>query len=95
MAKRFLAVFGLPLLYMAMLGVVLFALITTLGDDEGLMLIGILNMLVLLIVALVPYLNWVIRRAFAFRGEGALVARDELLMNSILRSGWDVRFGMW
>ena len=78
MAKRFLTVFGLILLYMAVLALILFLAITIAGDDETALLIVMLAALVLSFGAFVPYLNWAIKRAFHFRGEGQPVPLDTL-----------------
>ena len=78
MAKRFLTVFGLILLYMAVLALILFLAITIAGDDETAMLIVMLAALVLSIGAFVPFLNWAIKRAFSFRGEGQPVPLEAL-----------------
>ena len=78
MAKRFLTVFGLILLYMAVLALILFLAITITGDDETAMLIVMLAALVLSIGAFIPFLNWAIKRAFSFRGEGQPVPLEVL-----------------
>ena len=78
MAKRFLTVLGLILLYMAVLALILFLAITIAGDDETAMLIVMLVALVVSFGAFVPYLNWAIKRAFSFHGEGQPVPLEAL-----------------
>jgi hypothetical protein len=78
MAKRFLTALGLILLYMVVLALILFLAITLAGDDETALLIIILAALVVSFGAFVPYLNWAIKRAFTFRGEGQPVPLGEL-----------------
>lgn len=78
MSKRFLMVFGLVLLYMAILALILLLAIGLAGDDGTAMLIVMLAALILSIGAFVPYLNWAIKRAFHFHGEGQPVPLEAL-----------------
>jgi hypothetical protein len=78
MAKRFLTVLGLVLLYMVVLALILFVAITLAGDDMTAMLIIMLVALVVSFGGFVPYLNWAIRRAFRFHGEGQPVPLEAL-----------------
>ena len=78
MAKRFLTVFGLILLYMAVLALLIFVAITIVGDNTSDLLIVILAALVVSFGGFVPYLNWATRRAFTFRGEGQTVPLETL-----------------
>ena len=78
MAKRFLAVFGLMMLYMLVLAAILLIVVSLAQEDERLLLVLILGMLVLSFVALIPYLDWVAKRVFRFRGEGEPVPETAL-----------------
>ena len=78
MVKRFLTVFGLILLYMAVLALLIFVAITTVGNNTSDLLIVILAALVVSFGGFVPYLNWATRRAFTFRGEGQPVPLETL-----------------
>jgi hypothetical protein len=78
MLKRFVAVFGLVLLYMAVLATILLVVFVLAQDDETLMLIAFLVAFVLGIAIFIPYLNWATKRAFRFRGEGEPVPEGEL-----------------
>ena len=78
MAKRFLIALGLILLYMVVLALILFLAITIAGDDTTALMIVILAGLVVSFGAFVPYLNWAIKRAFTFQGEGQPVSLREL-----------------
>ena len=78
MAKRFLTALGLILLYMVVLALILFLAITIAGDDMTALMVVILVGLVVSFGAFVPYLNWAIKRAFTFRGEGQPVSLEEL-----------------
>jgi hypothetical protein len=71
-------VFGLVLLYMAILALILLLAIGLAGDDGTAMLIVMLAALILSIGAFVPYLNWAIKRAFHFHGEGQPVPLEAL-----------------
>ena len=70
MAKRFLTVFGLVLAFMAVLALFLWLAIALFGDNTTAMLIVILVALVVSFGGFVPFLNWAVKRAFTFRGEG-------------------------
>jgi hypothetical protein len=79
MLKRFLAVFGLMLLYMAVLAGILLLVILLVGEEnDTLILISVLVMMVLAIVIMVPYLDQMAKRVFRFRGEGEPVSETEL-----------------
>lgn len=79
MLKRFLTVFGLMLLYMAVLAGILALVILLVGEEnETLILISVLVMMVLAIVIIVPYLDQMAKRVFRFRGEGEPVSETEL-----------------
>jgi hypothetical protein len=70
MVKRFLIAFALILLYMAVWAGLLYGVILLAQEDEGLLLTAILAMMAFLILAFIPYLDQVTKRAFHFRGEG-------------------------
>jgi hypothetical protein len=78
MLKRFLTVFGLMLLFMAVLAVVLLLVILLAGDNDTLILIAVLVMMVLAVVIMVPYLDQVAKRVFRFEGEGEPISEAEL-----------------
>jgi hypothetical protein len=78
MAKRFLTVFGLVIAFMAVLALILWLAILLFGDNESAMLIVILVALVVSIGGFVPFLNWAVRRAFTFHGEGQPVSLEVL-----------------
>jgi hypothetical protein len=78
MLKRFLAVFGLMLLYMLVLAAVLLLAILLAGDNETLILVTVLVMLVLAVVVMIPYLDWAAKRVFRFKGEGEPISGTEL-----------------
>ena len=78
MLRRFLAVFGLILLYMLVLALVMLPVLLLAGDNDTLILITVLVMLVVAVVILVPYLDWVVKRVFYFKGQGEPIAAAEL-----------------
>jgi hypothetical protein len=78
MARRFLTALGLILLFMVVLALILFVAITLAGDNETALLIVMLAALVVSFGGFVPYLNWAIKRAFTFRGEGQPAPLGEL-----------------
>ena len=89
MAKRFLMVFGMVLLFMAVLALILFVAILLAGDNMTAMLIIIVAALVFSIGGFVPYLNWATKRAFAFEGEGEPVPLDTLRAEIQAINGFD------
>ena len=79
MLKRFLTVFGLMLLYMAVLAGILLLVILLVGEEnDTLILITVLVMMVLAVVIMVPYLDQVAKRVFRFEGEGQPISETEL-----------------
>ncbi len=78
MAKRFLTVFGLALLYLAALSLILALVTILLGGNEPAMLIVFLAALILSFAGFVPFLNWAVKRVFAFQGEGQPVPLEIL-----------------
>lgn len=78
MVRRFLAAFGLVLLYMAVMAGLLFVAITLAGDDDAAILVVVLVFLVLILALFVPYLDLAAKKVFFFRGEGQPVPADEL-----------------
>jgi hypothetical protein len=78
MAKKFLTVAGLVLLYLAAWAVVLFLVITILGDNDATILVAVLVMFVLIIAVFVPYLDWAAKRVFRFAGEGQPISAAQL-----------------
>ena len=78
MMKRFLMVFGLILLYMAVLALLIFVAITFVGNNTSDLLIVILAALLVSFGGFLPYLNWATRRAFTFGGEGQPVPLEAL-----------------
>lgn len=78
MMKRFFAVFGLVMLFMAVLAVMLLAVILLVGDNESAILVAVLVILVIGIGAFLPFLDWAIKRVFHFPGEGTPIAEADL-----------------
>ncbi len=78
MAKRFLTVFGLALLYLAALSLILALVTILLGGNETTMLIVLLAALFLSVAGFVPFLNWTVTRIFVFPGEGQPVPLETL-----------------
>jgi uncharacterized membrane protein YhaH (DUF805 family) len=78
MVKRFLAVFGLIMLFMAVLAVILLAVILIAGDNEGTILVAVLVIFVIGIGAFFPFLDWTVKRVFRFSGEGSPAPEAEL-----------------
>lgn len=70
MAKKFVAAFGLILLYMIAWVPALLIWIWIAGDSEALAAVGVLAAMLLIILGFIPYLNFVARRVFYFPGEG-------------------------
>lgn len=78
MLKRFLAVFGLIMLFMAVLAVVLLAVILIAGDNDSAILVAILVIFVIAIGAFLPYLDWAVKRAFRFPGQRTPIPEADL-----------------
>jgi uncharacterized membrane protein YhaH (DUF805 family) len=78
MAKRFFAVFGLVMLFMAVLAVILFAVILLAGDNDSAILVAVLVIFVVGIAAFFPYFDWAVKRVFRFSGEGTPVPEADL-----------------
>lgn len=78
MAKRFLTVFGLALLYLAALSLVLALVTILLGGHETAMLIVLLAAALLSFGGFVPFLNWAVKRVFSFPGEGQPIPLETL-----------------
>jgi hypothetical protein len=78
MAKRFLVAFGLVLLYMVAWVPVLLIWIWIAGDNDALVAFGVLGAMLLIVLGLIPYLNFVARTAFNFPGEGQPVPEGAL-----------------
>lgn len=78
MVKRFGIAFALVLLYMAVWAGLLYGVMFLAGEDEGLLLTAILAILAFLILAFIPYLDQVVKRAFTFRGQGPPVPAGTL-----------------
>jgi hypothetical protein len=76
--KRFLAVFGLIMLFMVILAVILLAVILLAGDNDSTILIAILVIFVVGIGAFIPCFDWAVKRVFHFPGEGTPVPEAEL-----------------
>ncbi len=78
MAKRFLTVFGLALLYLASISLILILVTILLGNHQTAMLIVLLTAAVLSLGGFVPFLDWAVKRVFAFQGEGQPVPLETL-----------------
>ena len=85
--KKFLAAFGLVLLYMAAWALPIYLWIMIWGDNDAAIAIGLLGAMVLIIVGFIPYLNFVSKKVFYFRGEGDPIPEEELraLINDVNR----------
>jgi len=78
MFKRFLAIFGLMLLYMGVLALIIMpGALFYRGNDLAVIIIA-LAVTFLGTIAFIPYLNFIARRVFHFPGEGEPVSGDEL-----------------
>jgi hypothetical protein len=78
MVKKFFAVFGLVLLYMAAWVPCLLVWILIAGENDALIAVGVLAAMVLIVVGLVPYMAYVTRQVFYFPGQGPAVPEAEL-----------------
>jgi len=76
--KRFFAVFALIFLYMMAWAPVLLIIIFVLeGDDEAILIV--IGFLLLVIIGLfLPYLNFICRKVYRYRGEGDPISEKEL-----------------
>ncbi len=78
MVRRFLSAFGLILLYLIAWVPILFLWITIWEDNEPVLVVGVLSAMVLIMIGLIPYLDFVAKRVFHFTGEGRVVSEEEL-----------------
>jgi len=76
--KRFFGVFGLILLYMAAWAPVLLVFIFALEGDDEAILIAVGCVLPVIIGLFLPYLNFICRKVYRYRGEGDPISEKEL-----------------
>ena len=76
--KRFFAVFGLIILYMAAWAPVLLVFIFALEGDDEAILIVVGCALPVIIGLFLPYLNFICRKVYRYRGEGDPIPEEEL-----------------
>ncbi|HHE73089.1 MAG TPA: hypothetical protein ENL34_12495 [Chloroflexi bacterium] len=76
--KRFLAAFGLILLYMVAWVPPLLIWITLWRGNDAAIAIGLLGALVVMIIGFIPYLNFASKKVFYFAGEGHPVPEEKL-----------------
>jgi hypothetical protein len=74
MAKRFLMVFGLVMLYMVVLAAILLPIVLLVQSSATCIVVVVLGTFVASIGGFVPYLDWVAKRVFRFPGEGEPVS---------------------
>ena len=78
MAIRFLKTFALILLFMAVWGAILTAVILLSGSGEIAILIITFSALGIIFATFLPYLNFASKVAFSFKGEGEPIELEEL-----------------
>jgi hypothetical protein len=78
MVKRFLIALGLVLLYMALWAGILYLVVLIAQENQALALVLILVAFALIVLLLIPYLDQVAKRVFAFPGEGPPIPIAEL-----------------
>jgi len=76
--KRFFAVFALIILYMVAWAPVLLVVILALEGDDEAILIAIGCSLPVIIGIFLPYLNFICRKVYRYRGEGVPIPENEL-----------------
>jgi hypothetical protein len=88
--KRFLAAFGMIMLYMLAIAAVLWPVILLAQDDENAILIVVLGTFVLSIAGFIPYMDWVVKRVFRFEGQGHPLSEAALRAHIHEINGFDV-----
>jgi len=78
MAKRFLAVAGLLLLYMGVWSLLFYLWIILWSGNDSAIATGILIETLFLVIGLIPYLDFVTKKVFYFPGEGAPESPEKL-----------------
>ena len=78
MAKRFLIVLALILAFFAVWSILLLLFIVIAGNNDSALMLGILVAMGLIIVTFIPWLNFAIKKAFTFRGEGQPASTEAL-----------------
>ncbi len=78
MAKRFLTVFGLVLLYMIAWVPPLYLWIIICGDNDAAIGVGVVVAMVICVAGFIPYLDFVAKKAFRFVGQGEPIPEDQL-----------------
>lgn len=88
MFKRFLILFALVLLYLALWALPLYALILLAGDRTGLLLTGVGVVTLLLLIGFVPFIDAAAKRVFAFRGQGEPLPAEALRAQLLAVNDW-------
>ena len=78
MGKRFLLAFALVLAYMAAWAPVLYAWVLLTEGDEMAVVVGAFVAVSVIGLGMIPYLNFVTKMVFHFKGEGSGVSEAEL-----------------
>ena len=89
MAVRFLKVFGLVLLYMALWAVVLLVPLLAFPDSDAVIVIVVLGSMVPIVGLFIPWLNFIVKKVFYFPGEGEPAPLAELLQYLQSINGYD------
>ena len=78
MTGRFLAAFGLILLYMLVVAAIMLPVLLLAPAGGPLAFIGILGLFLLVFAGFFPYFGWVAKQVFRFPGQGSPVSEAEL-----------------
>jgi hypothetical protein len=78
MVRRFLAAFGLVVLYMIAWVPPLYLWITIWGNNDAAIAVGAIVGMVICMIGFIPYLNFVAKKMFYFSGEGEPIPKEEL-----------------
>jgi hypothetical protein len=90
MAKKFLQVFGIVLLYMVVWALLIVPVVLWFErDPDGLALWVLLGMIVLIFVLFVPFFNASVRRVFHFAGIGKPISEAELRARILTLNDFD------
>ena len=78
MGKRFVLAFVLVLAYMAAWAPILYAWVLLAEGDETAVVVGAFAAVLMIGVGMIPYLNYVTKTVFRFKGKGRAVSEAEL-----------------
>jgi len=78
MAKKFLTALALILLFFVLWAIILFLWISIWGNNDAMLIIGILAALPIIFIHFILYLNFVIKKTFTFPGQGTPVTEATL-----------------